>query len=150
MNSLSSIFAKKFKSPCRILCRFFYDSRNRWQERANQKSHEIKRITAERDSDRQEVLALKVRLAECELRAQSLQQSPQHPQPSWQTTRPLPGHQYNPIIIALCCQLCLLIGFRSTPKVLQCINEALGLGLKVPSRDVVRNWNCRNGVAILQ
>jgi hypothetical protein len=53
-------------------------------------------------------------------------------------------------MIALCCQLCLIIGFRATPKVLQCISDALGLELKVPSRDAVRNWNCRNGIAILQ
>jgi hypothetical protein len=53
-------------------------------------------------------------------------------------------------MIALCCQLCLLVGFRATPKVLQCVSEAFGLELKIPSRDVVRNWNSRNGVAMLQ
>lgn len=52
-------------------------------------------------------------------------------------------------MIALCCQLCVLIGFRSTTSVLQCISDALGLDLPIPSHDAVRNWNCRNGVAIL-
>lgn len=64
--------------------------------------------------------------------------------------QPLPGHQYSPEMIALCCQLCLLIGFRAVPKVLRCVNQAYGLSLKIPSRDAVRNWNSRNGVAILQ
>lgn len=146
MVSFSSFIGKKFKSPCRILCRFFCDSRNRWRERAKQKSLEIKRLTAERDLARQEVRDLQLRLAECESRAHWQQ----HPEPSWQSMRPLPGHQYNPIIIALCCQLSLLVGFRATPKVLECINDSLGLGMTVPSRDAVRNWNCRNGVAILK
>jgi len=78
---LSSVFAKKFKTHFRILCRSFYDSRNRWRELASQKSLEIERIKAERDSARQEGLALQIRLAECE----SQIQSQQHPQPNWQT-----------------------------------------------------------------
>lgn len=53
-------------------------------------------------------------------------------------------------MIALCCQLCLLVGFRATPKALQCVSDAFDMDLKIPSRDVVRNWNCRNGVAILK
>jgi len=71
-------------------------------------------------------------------------------QPAWHNDRPLSGHQHSARMIALCCQLCLLVGFRATPKVLQCISEAFGMKLKIPSRDVVRNWNCRNGVAMLQ
>lgn len=150
MALLSSYFAKKFKSPCRILCRFFYDSRNRWRNRVKQKSLENQRLTSQIEEARQEICALQIRLAQSEARVESLLQEQQKPRPIWQTMKSLPGHQYNPILIALSCQLCLLIGFRSTPKILECINQALDLGLKVPSRDVVRNWNCRNGVAILQ
>ena len=44
----------------------------------------------------------------------------------------------------------LVVGFRAVPKVLRITNRALDLDVPVPSRDVVRLWNCRNGVAILQ
>ena len=43
-----------------------------------------------------------------------------------------------------------MVGFRAVPKVLRITNRALDLDVPVPSRDVVRLWNCRNGVAILQ
>jgi hypothetical protein len=62
----------------------------------------------------------------------------------------MPGHQFSAEMISLCCQLSKLTGFRAVPKVLRCIAEAFGIELKVPSRDAVRNWNSRNGVAILQ
>lgn len=62
----------------------------------------------------------------------------------------LPGHQFSAEMIALCCQLSLQIGFRAVPKVLKCIFKTLDLRMRIPSRDVVRNWNCRNGVAIIQ
>jgi len=67
--------------------------------------------------------------------------------PNWTT---LPGHQFSASMIALCCRLSNLIGFRAVPKVLHCIGDAFSLSLKIPTRDAVRNWNCRNGVAILQ
>jgi hypothetical protein len=144
--SLSSFLGRRFKSPWRNLCRSFLISRDRWRKRAKQQSRELQHITAELEIAHQKVQALEFQVATLETQVQSQQPL----RPSWQTMRPLPGHQYNPVIISLCCQLCLLIGFRATPKVLKCISEAFDLGLKIPSRDVVRNWICRNGVAILQ
>jgi hypothetical protein len=142
--SFSPFVPNQFKSSFRVLCRVFLESRNRWQQRARQQAVEIQQLKTERDLAHKEVQILKAWVAQYQIQTQ------QQPQPSWQTMRPLPGHQYNPIIIALCCQLGLLVGFRATPKVLECVSEAFELGLKIPSRDVVRNWNCRNGVAILQ
>ncbi|MCA9161756.1 MAG: hypothetical protein KDA62_02210 [Planctomycetales bacterium] len=52
--------------------------------------------------------------------------------------------------ICLGCQLSLLIGVRAVPKVIECFAAAFDLRIKIPSRDAVRNWSCRNGVAILQ
>lgn len=62
----------------------------------------------------------------------------------------LPGHQFSAPMIALCCSLASIVGFRAAPAVLSLFNDALGLGLKVPSRDAIRNWTCRAGVAMLQ
>jgi hypothetical protein len=70
-----------------------------------------------------------------------------HPWLQWSN---LPRHQFSPEMIALSCQLSLLIGFRAVPKVLECIFKAFAIPLQIPSHDVIRNWNCRNGVAILQ
>ena len=69
------------------------------------------------------------------------------PLPNWKN---LPGHQFSAEMICLCCQLSLLIGVRAVPKVIDCFANAFDLQIEVPSRDAVRNWICRNGVAILQ
>ncbi len=61
----------------------------------------------------------------------------------------LPGHQFNAALICLCCQLSLIVGIRAVPKIIELFATTFDLPLKVPSRDSVRNWSCRNGVAIL-
>jgi hypothetical protein len=67
--------------------------------------------------------------------------------PQWAN---MPGHQFSAEVISLCCQLSQFIGLRAVPKALKCICEAFDIALKIPSRDAVRNWSCRNGVAILK
>jgi hypothetical protein len=108
------------------------------------------------DEARQENAQLQRRLQQLEqqVRLQQLEQqvrlqasSPADPAPTWKN---LPGHQFSAEIICLCCQLAPLVGFRAVPKVLACTATAFGLPIKIPSRDAVRNWSCRNGAAILQ
>ncbi len=70
--------------------------------------------------------------------------------PPWASEARLLHHQFSARIIAMCCCLAVVIGFRAVPKVLKIINRCLELDIPVPSRDAVRLWNCRNGVAILQ
>lgn len=144
MVALSPFVPRHFKSPLRILCRVFFHSRNRWQQVAEARGAEILRLKAQRDQALRDIRTLQGRLQACQLQAQQVQQ------PAWHSERPLSGHQHSARMIALCCQLCLLVGFRAIPKVLQCVSDAFGLNLRIPSRDVVRNWNCRNGVAMLQ
>ena len=67
--------------------------------------------------------------------------------PDWTN---LPGHQFSAEMICLGCRLSLLIGVRAVPKVIECFAAAFDLWIKIPSRDAVRNWSCRNGVAILR
>lgn len=144
MVAFSPFIAKHFKSSSQILCRVFFRSRNHWRQRTRQQTAKHQQLKAQLSRDRQEIQSLQARLAV------ALAQVPQQPQAAWHSDRPLPGHQFGVKMIALCCQLCLLIGFRATPKVLQCVSDAFDLQLKIPSRDTVRNWNCRNGVALLQ
>ncbi|HAV33760.1 MAG TPA: hypothetical protein DCX79_17315, partial [Planctomycetaceae bacterium] len=70
--------------------------------------------------------------------------------PPWASEARLIHHQFSARIIAMCCCLAVVIGFRAVPKVLKIINRCLELDIPVPSRDAVRLWNCRNGIAILQ
>jgi hypothetical protein len=62
----------------------------------------------------------------------------------------LPGDQFSAVMICLCCQLSMIVGIRAVPKVIELFATTFDLPLQVPSRDVVRNWSCRNGVAILK
>lgn len=64
--------------------------------------------------------------------------------------RRLRNHQYGPRMIAFCCALCNVIGFRSTERVLPLIGQWLNVEFDVPSRWTMRLWNSRNGVAVLQ
>lgn len=70
--------------------------------------------------------------------------------PPWASEPTLRHHQFSPRIIAMCCCLAVVVGFRAVPRVLAIINQFLELDIPVPTRDAVRLWNCRNGVAILQ
>jgi hypothetical protein len=110
---------------------------------------QVEQLKHERQPLQHQLRQLSTQLARCKHQTEQLQKQWEAAAPTarWQ---PLPGHQFSPEMIALCCQLCLLIGFRAVPKVLQCISQAFGVPLRIPTRDAVRNWNCRNGVAILQ
>ena len=92
-------------------------------------------------------LVARLKSSQRRLDAIETQLTTEQPHTQW---KPLPGHQYSAEVIALCCQLSLLIGFRAVPKVLKCVCDTFGLSIKIPNRDAVRNWSCRNGVAILQ
>lgn len=138
-----------FKSPLRSLCRSFRRSRDRWRERAAEQKGKIAELqeNLRLAQQRQRHLADQLdaaRQENRELRAK-LDEAPTFP--DWAN---MAGHRFSAEMIALCCQLSKLISFRAVPKVLRFIAEAFGLPLKIPSRDAVRNWNCRNGLAILR
>ncbi len=63
---------------------------------------------------------------------------------------PIAGHQFAARMIALCINLAKQIGFRPARRALQTVLDALGLDVKVPSHDVIRNWTCRVGVGELE
>lgn len=150
MQSFSSIRFPQFKSPLRILARFWFRSRNRWRAIAQTQKSRIRQL---HQQVKQQNHQLKLLNGQFRWRQSHLDQplpQPNKPTFPWQTAKPLPGHQYSPLIIALCCRLCLIVGFRATPSVLRCVSDALGLSLPIPSRDAVRTWNCRNGVAVLR
>ena len=143
----SSISLADYKAPWRCLCRAFLQSRDHWKQQAKGYREEIQQLKQELHNAR---LSAQTECRDDSRRnsqAHKAQANRDHVLPHWAT---MPGHQFSAELISLCCQLSQLIGFRAVPKVLRCIRDAFGIALKIPSRDAVRNWSCRNGVAILQ
>lgn len=149
MTSSSPIPFPRFKSPLRCLCRAFFQSRNRWKEEAARRQSRVEQLREELHLARQQQRQLTAQLAgarhENEILRAKLNEARAFPE--WS---PLAGHQFSAEMISLCCRLSNLIGFRAVPKVLQCIAEVFDMSLKIPSRDAVRNWSCRNGLGILR
>lgn len=145
MTLSSTIPFPHFKSPSRCLSRSFYQSRHRWREKSKQLLKALERLRDQLAVVLEREKQQAAELGRFKRQIQALQAETSAPQ--W---TPLAGHQFSAPMIALCCRLSNLIGFRAVPKVLHCVADAFGLPLKIPTRDAVRNWNCRNGVAILQ
>lgn len=147
MSVSSANSLNQFKSPLRSLSRAFFSSRQLWKARAKRLQAELQRTRTrlqcvQRDQARLQNLNQKLSR---QLELQTTQAA--NPLPTWKN---LAGHQYSAEMICLCCQLSLLIGFRAVPKVIETFANMFDLQIEVPSRDAVRNWCCRNGVAILQ
>lgn len=142
----STIFAFDFKSPLRCLCRSFHNSRNRWRSRAKLQVESIDQLRQQIRLLQQRNQALQSENDRWRLEDKAPVQTVQI-LPQWTN---LPGHQFSAEIISLCCQLSMLVGFRAVPKVLQCVADMFQLSIPIPSRDAVRNWSCRNGIAMLQ
>lgn len=150
MVTSSTISLAQFKSPWRCLCRSLFQSRERWKTRAKRDRNTIDRLQRQLHIARQQQRRLARQLEEAKRHSGSLQAEIDQQACLTSLAPNLAGHQFSSEMISLCCRLSQWIGFRAVPKVLQCIAETFDLPLKIPSRDVVRNWNCRNGVAILQ
>lgn len=143
--SHSTASARKFKSPNRVLVRSLSKSRDNWKLRAKALETNVRSLAerlhqARAEIDRQAKILISFRFQQASAASAPVSASPVA----------LVGHQFSAPMIALCCTLAKLIGLRATPKVLDCINTVFQLQLKIPSRDAVRNWVCRNGVAILK
>ena len=149
MDSSWTIAGTCFKTPLRILCRAFWLSRSRWKARAIGYRQTIEQLRQELQETRANSRQLRQQLKDAREKIQVLSRRPDHP-PTFPHLTHLHGHQFSAQMIALCCTLSLRIGFRAVPDVLRLVAEAFGMSLKIPSRDAVRNWSCRNGVAILQ
>ncbi len=142
-----TIGGHRFKSPPRTLCRAFWNSRKRWKATAVRLRQAVAQQQNEIRAFEQRERQLRRQLEEAHCEIQNLRAQPVTPAID---QGPLLGHQFSAAMIALCVTLSLRIGFRAVPDVLRLFAETFGLPLKIPSRDVVRNWACRNGVAILR
>lgn len=141
MRSLSSFIARHFKVAFALSQRWFEDITTDWKSLANLRGVENQQLLQQLKEAEE-----RAKLLQDQVKSLSCQSVTQATPPKLKC---LPGHQFDPKLIAVCCQLCLITGFRAVPKVLECVSKAYNLDLAIPSHDAVRNWNCRNGVAIL-
>lgn len=143
----SSTSLADYKSPLRCLCRAFRRSRDRWKQQAKENRERIRQLEHELENAR---LSARIHGKDDSggpSEVHRVQADHHRVLPQWAS---MPGHQFSAEMISLSCQLSQFIGFRAVPKALKCICDAFGIALKIPSRDAVRNWSCRNGVAILE
>ena len=147
MAAIAPVCFDSFKSPWRCLCRSFWISRNRWRRKAKLLQEQLDQLNVPLQQSRQELLRLQ-RINE-QLRWE-IKLSAEQATATPIEDKDLPGHQFSATMICLCCQLSLIIGIRAVPKVIELFATTFNIPLKVPSRDAVRSWSCRNGVAILQ
>ena len=152
--TVSTVLGKIYKSPTRCLVASMARSRARWKQIAIElgkqiqpQRSEVERLRRLLDQRKSSPTSTQP-IAGQSVAGQSITGQPTTTTPPhWQ---PLPGHHYSAEMIALCCQLGAISGFRAVPKLLHCIAKAFDLDWKIPSHDAVRNWTCRSGVALLQ
>jgi len=126
-----------------------YRSRKKWKLSCRQVRQQVRELKKRNDALYAEVQKVRQESGELRGQIQRLQQrvaecSREHHWPN------LEGHHFSAAMIALCCQLAAKIGFRAVPQVLELVSKSFSLDLKIPSRDAIRNWTCRSGVALLQ
>jgi hypothetical protein len=139
--AVSSICQQSFKFPPGDICCCQFHPQS---AESSEKHRQVRRLN-------EQLRMVKRRLRERDAELEALRRAKTEKYvPPWAAEPPLRNHQFSARIIALCCCLALVIGFRAVPRVLKIINRCLQLDIPVPSRDAVRLWNCRNGVAILQ
>jgi len=147
VSTLFPISLSSFKSPWRCLARSFYLSRNRWKRNAQDTGKQLQQCQQECREAKQELKRQLEIHSQLVAENRALRSASAEAPAKWKV---LPGHQFSAEMICLCCLLSLLVGFRAVPKVIKCFATIFGLKIEVPSRDAVRNWGCRNGVAILE
>lgn len=149
MAGVSSFSVGHYKSSLWALCASFFRSRERLRDRLKELQREKDLLKREQQRVRDENRALIKVLQQTDAECRSL--VAQQAQPFRLPDDPhLKGHQFGPRMMALCCALANLIGFRSTERVLPLISQWLQVEFDVPSHDTIRLWTSRNGVAILQ
>ena len=147
--SVSMNGIKAFKSPLRCLVCSLLRSRAKWKQKCSRCKQEVAELRKEIELAQRNCRAVEQQMEQQKRHCEQLQRQFQKGAPHLRWTN-LAGHQFSPAMIALCCQLGAIVGFRAAPKVLQLVSETFALNLNSPSRDAIRNWTCRAGVALLE
>lgn len=153
MGVLSSFSVRQFKSRLSVSLGSVWSSREKLRDRLEklrcQKSaleEQHQRVLNENRALKNTLQRTEVKLGDVRGRLEKLHSQPVH----LPDDPPLKNHQFGPRMIAFCCSLCSIVGFRSTERVLPLIGQWLNVEFDVPARWTMRLWSSRNGVAILQ
>lgn len=153
MNSFSYHSVSDFQSPLRVAFASVLESRFKLRDRLTRLGAKFSRFNIEHQRLVNEKRRLESELKQSRAELAELKRERSGKQAhSVQLPEDLPlaNHQFGAGMISFCCQLCNVIGFRSTHRVLPLIQQWLGISFDIPSRWTMRLWNSRNGVAILK
>jgi len=149
--ALSGTRPSQYKSSHYEVKRSLIRSRDRQRQRAERLQQQVEALKAENQRLRQD---LQQAAEELEM-VRTLQPfedavSPLDSLATRLSEFHIAGHHYSATMIALCINLARDVGFRQAETSLKALVAALGLPIKVPSHDVMRNWCSRLGVSELR
>jgi hypothetical protein len=144
--------AREFKSPTYVVAAFLLTSREtqlainrRLREEMEELNERRKQQTQQEQRQQQEIDTLKQQVTDLHIQLQEAKQSVNLPEdPSIGT------HGYGARMIELATNLARTIGFRGAARALALFFEWLGVDQKTPTRNSIRNWLQRLGIAELQ
>ncbi len=144
--------AKEFKSPAHVISAFLLRSREthvanncRLREEIDELKSELAQQAQRLRQQEQAMNGLKQRAAELEKERDVARQSVNLPE-----DRPLGTHGYGTRMIALAANVARSVGLRGAARVLRLFFDWLGIVQDTPTRNTIRNWLQRLGIAELQ
>lgn len=145
------MFRSYCKTPLSGLARSLYHARQRLRLRLQRNAialEETRRELAEARSAQAKLEVENEKLGEqiADLQQQVSQQAKEM-RIQLPPDRPQPGQQFGPLMIELCINLARQIGIRPTIRVLKIFFHWLKLKPRLPSKDTIRGWLQRLGVA---
>ena len=151
-----ALFSKsvgQYRSSLYETARCLLRSRNNQAKRSEKKAQQTRELRLCNEQLTEELREAKKQLDQTQqlLRQQQQENETLRRQPiTLPSDLPLPHHCYGPKMISLCLNLCKQVGFRPAATAITTVFDWLGIEAKVPSRDSMRCWSCRVGIAQLQ
>jgi len=144
--------AKKFKSPTYVVAAFLLRSREtqlainrRLQEEMAELNERLEQQARQEQRQQQEIDTLRQQVTDLDNQLHVAKPSVTLPEDP-----PIGTHGYGARTIALATNLARSVGFRGAMRVLELFFEWLEVDQKTPTRNSIRNWLQRLGIAELQ
>jgi hypothetical protein len=139
------------KSRLSAIARSLLESRNRWKEVAQQRLREALELRKEIEAGEKERDFLQNALddskQECDRLREDLQRSQETRSIELPDDPPLPHHQFGPRLIELCVNIARMVGLRASIRAMKEFFDWLGIKVRLPTWQAVRNWMQRLGIA---
>lgn len=144
--------AKEFKSPSHVVAAFLLRSRETQAQKIQRLGEQFEKLQGrherresyQRAQEQRYSVAMR-RIAELESQLEKAKQSVNLPE-----DRPLGNHGYGARLISLAANLARSVGLRGAQRVLRLFFQWLGIKAKTPTRNAIRNWLQRLGIAEME